>query len=164
VKLDCGNRFVSRSLIAGVVLLFSVDASSSGIQPHQTDLVSLQRLIDHLRIELGITVPVEAVIVESNPLLVSVERQTRHTRDGAFAISFDREFLDGLDDADVRAAIAHELGHVWIFTHHPYRQTERLANDIAMRAVSRGSLLKVYEKVWARAGTRGDPVSFVGGQ
>ena len=164
MKLDCASRVVSRSLIAGVLLLFSVDASSSGIQPHQKDLASLQRLIDDLRIELGITVPVEAAIVESNPLLVSVERQTRRTRDDAFAISFDREFLDGLDDADVRAAIAHELGHVWIFTHHPYRQTERLANDIAMRAVSRDSLLKVYEKVWARAGTRGDPVSVVGGQ
>jgi hypothetical protein len=164
VKPDHGSRLVTGPLIAGVVLLFSVDASSSGIQSHQKDLASLQRLIDGLRLELGITVPVEAAIVASNPLLISVERQTRHTRDGAFAISFDREFLDSLDDADLGAAIAHELGHVWIFTHHPYLQTERLANDIAMRAVSRDSLLRVYEKVWARAGTRGDPISFVGGQ
>ena len=33
----------------------------------------------------------------------------------------------------------HELGHVWIFTHHPYLQTEQLANRIAMRLVSRTS-------------------------
>lgn len=165
MKLDSINPLVARSLIAGVALLFSVDASSGGrVEPRARDLASLQRLIDQLRIELRITAPVEAVIVASNPLLVSVERQTKKTRDGAFAIAFDRDFLDSLDDDDVRAAVAHELGHVWIFTHHPYLQTERLANDVAMRAVSRESLLRVYEKVWARAGTRGDPISFVGGQ
>jgi hypothetical protein len=164
VKLD-SSPIVARSLIVGVVLLFSVDASSGGrVELRQGDHASLQRLIDELRIELRITAPVEAVIVASNPLLVSVERQTRQTRDAAFAIAFDRDFLDSLDDHDVRAAIAHELGHVWIFTHHPYIQTERLANDVAMRAVSRESLLRVYEKVWARAGTRGDPISFVGFQ
>lgn len=165
MKLDRRSRIVTRSLIVGVVLLFSVDASSGGrVEQRQRDLASLQRLIDQLRIEMRTFAPVEAVIVDSNPLLVSVERQTRRTRDGAFAIAFDRDFLDTLDDDDVRASIAHELGHVWIFTHHPYLQTERLANDVAMRAVSRESLLRVYEKVWARAGTRGDPISFVGGQ
>jgi hypothetical protein len=165
VKLDSSSRIVTRSLIVGVVLLFSADASSGGrVEPLRRDLASLQRLIDQLRLELRITAPVAADIVASNPLLVSVERQPRQARHSAFAIAFDRDFLDSLDDDDVRAAIAHELGHVWIFTHHPYLQTERLANDVAMRAVSRESLLRVYEKVWARAGTRGDPISFVGGQ
>ena len=48
--------------------------------------------------------------------------------------------------------VAHELGHVWIYTHHPYLQTEQLANQIAMRVVSRESLDSVYGKVWADAG------------
>ena len=162
MKLDSGSRIVTRSLIVGVILLFSVDASSGGrVESGQRDLASLQRLIDQLRIELRITAPVEADIVPSNPLLVSVERQTRPARDGAFAIAFDRDFLDSLDDDDVRAAIAHELGHVWIFTHHPYLQTERLANDIALRVTAAEVLVPVYEKVWDRIGARGNLAEYI---
>jgi len=51
---------------------------------------------------------------------------------------------------------------VWIFTHHPYLQTEELANQIAMRAVSRASLERVYAKVWERGGTKGDLARFLG--
>jgi hypothetical protein len=58
--------------------------------------------------------------------------------------------------------VAHELGHVWIFTHHPYLQTERLANSIAMRGVTRESLERVYRKVWQREGVKGDLVQFLG--
>jgi predicted Zn-dependent protease len=63
---------------------------------------------------------------------------------------------------ELEAAIAHELGHVWVFTHHPYLQTEELANQIAMRAVSRESLERVYGKVWERGGMKGDLVRFLG--
>lgn len=128
-------------------------------EPARRDAHSLQVLVDELGKELSIRERVEAAIVETNPLLVSVEPRRR---DSVFQLSFDREFLDTLDEGDVRAAIAHELGHVWIFTNHPYLQTERLANDVAMRAVTRESLLKVYEKVWARIGTKVDAASFVG--
>ena len=58
--------------------------------------------------------------------------------------------------------LAHELGHVWVSTHHPYLQTERLANSIAMRVVSRDSLERVYEKMWARDGRKGDLLAFLG--
>jgi hypothetical protein len=58
--------------------------------------------------------------------------------------------------------VAHELGHVWVFTHHPYLQTERLANQIAMRVVSRGSLAGVYRKLWERGGVKGDLQAFLG--
>jgi len=44
--------------------------------------------------------------------------------------------------------VAHELGHVWIFTHHPYLHTEELANSIALRLVDRAALDAVYDKVW----------------
>ena len=53
------------------------------------------------------------------------------------------------------AVVAHELGHVWIYTHHPYLQTEELANEVAMRVVSRAILEGLYKKVWERAGAKG---------
>ena len=51
---------------------------------------------------------------------------------------------------------------MWIFTHHPFLQTEVLANQIAQRLVPRSSLVHVYEKVWKRQGTKGDLTWFVG--
>jgi hypothetical protein len=55
----------------------------------------------------------------------------------------------------LRAALAHELGHVWVFTHHPFLQTERLANEVGRRVVSRASLERLYKKLWAYEGTPG---------
>ena len=60
-----------------------------------------------------------------------------------------------MSDDELAAVIAHELGHVWIFTHHPYLQTEELANQIALRVVTRISLDSVYQKVWAHTGAKG---------
>jgi len=108
----------------------------------------VQDLVDDLTGRLSLPVKVTATIVRTNPLLVSVEPQA--DRDGDFLLAFEDGFLDGLDPDELRAVIAHELGHVWIFTHHPYLQTERQANEVAMRVVSRDSLEKVYRKVWER--------------
>jgi Peptidase family M48 len=123
-------------------------------------VASVQQVIDELREGLFLTVPVTASMVSSNPLLVSVE--FAQGRDDAFQLSFEDGFIETLDDDELRAVVAHELGHVWIFTHHPYLQTERLANDIAMRIVSRESLERVYGKVWARKGLKGDIARFLG--
>ena len=71
-------------------------------------------------------------------------------------------YLELLSEAEVEAALAHELGHVWIYTHHPYLQTEQLANRIAMRTISRESLASVYQKVWQRLGEKGDLSAFLG--
>ena len=60
------------------------------------------------------------------------------------------------------AVVAHELGHVWIFTHHPYLQTEQLANQIAMRLVARETLEPIYEKLWKRLGVTGDLSTYLG--
>ena len=79
-----------------------------------------------------------------------------------FLLSVEAAFLDQLTDDELEAAIAHELGHLWVFTHHPYLQTEELANQIAMRVVSRESLERVYVKVWGRLGTKGDLSRFLG--
>jgi hypothetical protein len=71
-------------------------------------------------------------------------------------LSIDAAFLVHLDDQDLTAAVAHELGHVWIYTHHPFLHTEALANEIAMRVVSRDSLRRLYEKLWAFDGAHGN--------
>ena len=116
----------------------------------------LQDLVDDFRTRLTIPDAVTVSIVPENKLVVSVERLKDH--DLGFTVTFEAGFLDSLDEAELGAVIAHELGHVWIFTHHPYLQTEELANEIALRVVSRQSLDGVYEKVWKRTGSKGDLV------
>ena len=115
--------------------------------------------MDRFRHDLAITDKVHISIVARNEKLVSVERSKR--RPGEFILSFDETFLSSLDDSELSASIAHELGHVWIFTHHPYLQTELLANQIALRVVTREKLESTYEKVWKDKG-KGDLKDFLG--
>lgn len=123
---------------------------------------ALQEMVNGLKAQLGIDVPVSATIVPTNPLVVSVQAVNGGPR--TFQMTFEERFLAGLDEDDLKAIVAHELGHVWIFTHHPYLQTERLANTVAMRVVPRESLERVYHKLWEREGTKGDLVRFIGPQ
>jgi hypothetical protein len=120
----------------------------------------LQVIVRGLKSRLLITSPIVVTIVPSNALMMSVEPPTDARK--AFLLSVEASFLDTLTDDELEAAVAHELGHVWIFTHHPFLQTEELANKIAMRAVSRESLERVYAKVWQRGGTKGDLAWFLG--
>lgn len=114
----------------------------------------VQSITDDLRDRLQILESVHFKFVDHNPLVMSVE--TLAGRSGPFVITADRQFIQSLNEEELMAAIAHELGHVWIYTHHPYLQTERLANDVAMRVTSAETLVPVYEKVWKRTGTRGN--------
>lgn len=114
---------------------------------------TIQALVDEFRGQLGVTSLVLVSVVPENKWLVSVERSRDQA--GAFTLTLDAGFLQALSDDERRAVVAHELGHVWIFTHHPFLQTEELANQIALRLVSREVLEEVYEKVWQRTGTRG---------
>ena len=125
-----------------------------------TSTVALQELVNGLKTELGIDAVVSAEIVTTNQLLVSVQRADGDP--GTFRMTFEERFLASVDQDELKAIVAHELGHVWIFTHHPYLQTEQLANTVAMRAVPRASLERVYSKVWERQGTKGDLVRFLG--
>jgi len=124
------------------------------------EIVALQDLTDELRTRLQIAERVHVTLVDHNPLVMSVE--TLAGRTGPFIITVDREFIGELNHDEVEAALAHELGHVWIYTHEPYLQTERLANDVAMRVVSRSAFEPVYEKVWSRTGIRGSLIEFLG--
>jgi len=110
----------------------------------------IQRAVDDLKTQLAISQPVQVSVVQSNPRLFSVVPAEHQP--GTFLLSAQEDFARGLSDAELRAAVAHELGHVWIFTHFPFLQTEQLANDIASRVVSRESLAPLYEKVWKKVG------------
>ncbi len=140
----------------------AVPATSStapaGTAPQQ---LRVQAIADDLKGRLNIVHPVQVSIVTSNSLLMSVEPVEGATP-RSFELSVEGDFAGGLDDTELSAAVAHELGHVWIFTHHPFLQTEQLANEIAMRLVSRDVLALLYEKVWKRGGTKGDLTRFLG--
>jgi hypothetical protein len=122
----------------------------------------VRQLVDDQRGKLQITGNIQVSIVPENKRMVSVERLSGV--ESLFLMSFDQGFLDTLDDEELSAAIAHELGHVWIFLHHPYLQTEALANEIAMGVVTRESLTKIYAKLWLHLGTAGDLDDFLGPQ
>jgi len=164
-----------------LLLIFSRVIAAAGIAQHQADGPNshsetiagstsaddsaartrrVQDVVDALRVRLAITEQILVSLVAKNRLVVSVHRSPEQT--GAFALSLEAGFFEVLNEEELNAVVAHELGHVWIFTHHPYLQTEELANQIAMRVVSRDSLDKVYAKVWERTGVKGDLKYFPG--
>jgi predicted Zn-dependent protease len=124
----------------------------------RVDAVHVQRIVDDLKGRLGIPQAVTVTVVDRNPLMVSVAPAS----DGGFALSLEADFAERLTQDELTAAVAHELGHVWIYTHFPYLQTEQLANEIAMRVVSRESLVPVYAHMFERARVDGDLTQYLG--
>ena len=148
--------FVAMSFAAG-----NAAASDSGTEAAaeiQAKALRVQKVIDDLRRQMSLSRDVIAAIVPRNPLMVSVLSPVE--RNGAYRVAFAGEFLDTLSDEELRAVVAHELGHVWIFTHHPYLQTEQAANKIALKVVARETLDRVYAKVWPHGAPAGAPVPF----
>ena len=115
----------------------------------------VQKIVDDLKARLLITATVNVSTVESNPRLFSVTPAEQQP--GTFLLSVEEDFAQGLSEQEITAAVAHELGHVWLFTHFPYLQTEELANQIAARVIAPATLAPLYDKVWARAGTDAKP-------
>jgi len=146
------------ALLCLPALVITLTARIDAGEPPST--LALQEMVNDLKAELRIEAVVAAEIVTTNTLLVSVQRVESDSR--TFRMMFEERFLTSVDRDELKAIVAHELGHVWIFTHHPYLQTEQLANMVAMRAVPRQSLERVYGKVWERQGTKGDLVRFLG--
>ncbi|HJU43133.1 MAG TPA: hypothetical protein VJ691_09980 [Vicinamibacterales bacterium] len=134
-------------------------AADEGRAENYGTIAQLQQLTDDLRTRMQIIERVVVTVVDHNPLVMSVE--TLGGRSGPFVITADREFISSLQSDELQAALAHELGHVWIYTHHPYVQTERMANDIALRVTSADVLLPLYEKVWKRLGIRGNLADYM---
>jgi hypothetical protein len=150
------RSFLALACLPVIVIGLAVQAEAS----ERTSTVALQEVVDGLKAQLGISAAVSVAIVPTNSLLVSV--QPVDDESTGFRMDFEGPFLPSLDQDDLKAIIAHELGHVWIYTHHPYLQTERFANTVAMRAVPRASLERVYGKVWEHQGIKGDLVRFLG--
>jgi hypothetical protein len=113
----------------------------------------IQKLVNEMRRSLSVTHDVTVELVADNPLKASVEPVKGSGN--RFRLAIDRRFLEQLSADELKAVVAHEVGHVWIYTHFPYLQTEQLANQIAMRAVSKESLFLVYSKVWADESSAG---------
>jgi hypothetical protein len=151
------RRSAWRGLFLFVALCYSCTSyassedstATSGGNPGQLaqiaqDLCGRLHLNDHVEVQIN----------EQNAKMVSSEPLPNVAQ--GFRISFDRVFLESLSDDEITAAMAHELGHIWIFTHHPFLQTEALANDIALRVVDRETMKRVYSKMWAHTGTAGN--------
>ncbi len=133
-------------------------AGPERVIPNGRDQQRIQAIVDDFMVKLTMNHKVAVAVVPKNPLMVSVEYTDTQT---GFVLSVEEDCINELTDEELNAAIAHELGHVWIFTHHPYLQTEVGANRIAQRLVPRSSLVQVYEKVWKRQGAKGDLARFV---
>jgi len=115
-----------------------------------------QELVDQLRPALPISNTVQIAVVVYHPLVFSVQPTDKEKH--RFLLTMELGFLLRLKDDELRAALAHELGHVWIYTHSPFLHTERLANVIGQRVVDRASFEKVYSKLWAYEGASGVPM------
>lgn len=143
-----------------IMLLASSRADAGELAATAMEEQRLQKLVNDLRGRLSVQHDIVVALVPKNPLMASVE--PIKDRKGAFLLSIDHGFLVQLSDEELTAVLAHELGHVWIFTHHPYLHTESLANRIAMRVVSRESLEKVYGKVWQHEPIKGGLARYLG--
>jgi hypothetical protein len=105
----------------------------------------IMAIVEDFKVRLEIQDPIRVEIVPEEKRLVSV-RRCPEVRD-YFLIRFDENFLALLDEEELRAAVAHELGHIWIFTRRPYLHTESLANRQALLLVSADSLERLYLRV-----------------
>jgi predicted metallopeptidase len=147
---------IYRVLVACCLLMTGSPTAADTTATSTTTLEKTERvqvLVDAFRARLNLPSAVTASIVPENPLLVSVSPPSQV--DGAYGLAFEGRFLDRLSDDELKAVVAHELGHVWIFTHHPYLQTEAGANQIAERLVTRQTLERVYAKVWPEGAPSG---------
>jgi hypothetical protein len=163
--MRCRCTISRNSALFAVLALFVCGFSPGALAAERANASStparkLRAMVRDLKLRLQITSPIDVSIVPSNALMMSVAPPTETRK--TFLLSVDASFLDTLSNDELEAAVAHELGHVWIFTHHPFLQTEELANKIAMRAVRRDSLERVYAKVWERGGAKGDLAWFLG--
>jgi hypothetical protein len=113
-------------------------------------------IVNQLRTALQIDSDVQVAAVTYHPLVFSVEPLDKSKEH--FVLSMEIEFLLKLDDRELHAALAHELGHVWIFKHFPFLQTERLANSIGLRVVPRENFEALYMKLWRYESAAGAPL------
>lgn len=157
-RLPRSRWFFALCVIAPALIASASVAAAPPASERRTR--QLQRVLDRVKQRLGLNDAVSVELVAKNPHLISVEAPSR--KGGPFLVRVEQQMVDLLSTDELEAALAHELGHVWVFTHHPFLQTEQLANDVAMRVVSRDTLVRVYDKVWKSGAAKGDLASFLG--
>ena len=138
-----------RQLGRTCVAALCVCAFSSAPARAAGDRERIQQIVNDLKTRLDIAQTINVTLVETNPKLFSVAPVEHEP--GTFLLSVEEDFARALNEDELTAAVAHELGHVWIFTHFPYLQTEELANEVASRVVDRTTLGPLYDKVWKKA-------------
>jgi hypothetical protein len=146
--------FAFELALAAAFMLLAASSISEDVPP--AIVARMQRaeeLLRELRTALMIDQPVQIAAVAVHPLIFAVS--PADMQKSRFILSMELGFLLSIDDEELRAALAHELGHVWIFTHHPFLHTERLANSIAQQAVPRDRFERLYSKLWAYEGKSG---------
>jgi hypothetical protein len=143
-------------LVLTIILLLAVPVSKDPISNLTLRLAKAQETVNQLRTALQIESDVEVAAVAKHPLVFSVEPVAK--KKDQYVLLMEVGFLLRLNDDELRAALAHELGHVWIYTHHPFLQTEELANTIGQRVVQRKNFEELYTKLWAYEGTTGVPM------
>lgn len=149
-------RVLEAAFVVVLVFLFARPVAKDSPNLIRLRASRAQEFVDQLRAALPIRNEVQIVVVTYHPLVFAV--RPLDTDKNRFVLTMELGFLLTLKDDELRAAVAHELGHVWIYTHHPFLQTERLANVIAQRVVDRHNFEKVYSKLWIYEGASGVPI------
>jgi len=149
-------RFLEPALSVAFVLLMARSVAKDSPSVVSLKARRAQEFVDQLRVDLPIRNGIQIAVVAYDPLVFSV-RPTDTDKD-RFLMTMELGFLLMLKDDELRAAVAHELGHVWIYTHRPFLQTEQLANSIGQRVVGRESFEKMYAKLWMYEGASGVPI------
>jgi len=121
----------------------------------------LEKIASGLAASLEMRKPVQVIVVPENDRIVSVEP---FLNGQGFRVEFEQAFFDQLNDEEIVAALAHEIGHVWIFSHPPHNHSEPLANEIALKIVPRKQMEALYIKLWKYLGTTGDMVDLLGAE
>src|SRR5262245_50400127 len=84
------------------------------------DMDKLQKVAAQRALLLGIPQHIRVVVGPNSKMVISVEHDSEADE---YRVLIDPKFMEQLNDEDIVTAISHELGHVWIFTHHPFLQT-----------------------------------------
>jgi hypothetical protein len=145
-----------------LLLCMSVQGSTlTGFTPKAgTRMPRLDEVASTLALALEVSRRVEVLVVTRNDLVVSVEPLLAPAE--GYRVVFEQKFFDQLNDAEIAAALAHEIGHVWIYNHFPFLQTEALANEIALKVAPRKAMASLYDKLWMYTGVKGNIEELLG--